>query len=1344
MKESRRRPKRVRAAKTSVPTPANDENTHFQMIVSPPMSNTRAKSKAPLRVVTDLRTSKMKSKSRSSSASTNFKNTAITTTTTVIATSSFKQQHRALEKVKKLLAKNWSGWDSEVLAMDAKFLLRLAEGRSMLGKIDAPFEVPSLVRATLRPENAYSEAESERRVHCMVGEAILETLLLVTLKRLNVDAKLVARASDCKTRIVRCLSKHGFKRWSTLTAETESILRFKRGKRRAAGDLPQPMGVLTPKYRPDLNVTLHRSGSVDMTMLFDNQRNVLQERTVLAAEKDYKKEINENQENQDTQDNQDDQDNQDNQNNQNNQEDLAATNRRLMDENQKLQTERDRLLIGVERASEHILSAKKIKRRERSTSTSTSSTSKLKPSEFSPSSTKSILCSTDLNLTQTLRMTQTTQTEEEKDMEKSKQASLQILAQSVQSVVEEEERLGNVLNTAREEFEARLRSVEEETTRRVAEAASETTELQDQLSKQKETSELRRECIVKMESELCMCRRELATTVDQVAEARMTATKSLYDAEKRQEQALYAQELNLRKRMEIEKMNYVQEERAKNTKNTKNAKKKSGEELALDNKGKMIITPTGLIKQADIFSSQIESVCDLMRVDASSSSSSAAWRKKMESAREEMVQEMENMIKERVDMKEELELLRAKVNAASMELEASIVSKESIWKRAEASEESLSLLEREMAALNKTNTTLRDELFEEKSQRLAAASSEMKMVQRVKEIEEEVCQDQASKGEESQQQQKETEKLLRASLSSAEEELKQWKQWKEEEMSREQQETEMLRAELVSTKEELKQSKEAWEDWQQEENEDAERVEILEEELSLLRKEKEAWKREREREQQQQQQQQGQQQEEEEEEENEQQQEREEDCGMDAASRERMEWHRMRSHLEERLAAEASRRLELEERTETVERERAMERNDLEELMSEKEKKMMRMKGMIRDLQVRVMSAEERAGDTESALLEWKERNKKEMEVAREIAEQAVNAYEDLQKKNEEKEKERRNVQKITREKDMKERDNIMMRLKLEELEELEEELEEEEQEEEDEEAKEEKKKQEKKKNSLMEIMVVQIETKRVQIRQLQGEQLKFQAELIEEKESNETLRKEIIQTNEFATDIDESNEREMDSLRTCLKEAEKNLENVVQEATRQDTERIKEMKKMQHGMQQSVKEVKEMKEERKRMSLELKGCKEEMEIHQRRAEVVEKMSDKIRAEFASATLLSSASSEHVLSLSKKLEEKENDFQIAERTMLRQKNSLKEKIESIQQLKEHFEQYSCATEKEVEMASSRAAQMRRELSREFSFVSLCCFLVLFSFFLVSPLLRRTTVLDPDVSSFFFFFFFCQN
>ena len=113
------------------------------------MSNTRAKSKAPLRVVTDVRTSKLNSKSRSSSASTNFKNTAITTTSTAIATSSSKQQHRALEKVKKLLAKNWSGWDSEVLAMDAKFLLHLAEGRSVLSKIDAPFEVPSLVRATL-------------------------------------------------------------------------------------------------------------------------------------------------------------------------------------------------------------------------------------------------------------------------------------------------------------------------------------------------------------------------------------------------------------------------------------------------------------------------------------------------------------------------------------------------------------------------------------------------------------------------------------------------------------------------------------------------------------------------------------------------------------------------------------------------------------------------------------------------------------------------------------------------------------------------------------------------------------------------------------------------------------------------------------------------------------------------------------------------------------------------------------------------------------------------------------------------------------------------------------------
>jgi len=273
--------------------------------------------------------------------------------TTDLQSSHSQKTHRALEKVKKLLSKAWNGWYSQELSMGGPFLLSLAQKRSVLGNEDAPFSCPSLVRASQRPENAYSVHESERRVHILIGEAILETLILITLKRLNTGMEQISRAAECKTRIVRCLSKHGFKSWSTLTTETESILRFKRTRSKHRGgsdDVPQPMGVMTPRYRPDVNVTLHRSGSVDMTMLFESRQSkhkplqtttTTQEKATIDTETTEIKDATKKNEQKNS---------------------LAATNQRLLKENQRLSKERERLMDGLDRASEHILSSKKKKR----------------------------------------------------------------------------------------------------------------------------------------------------------------------------------------------------------------------------------------------------------------------------------------------------------------------------------------------------------------------------------------------------------------------------------------------------------------------------------------------------------------------------------------------------------------------------------------------------------------------------------------------------------------------------------------------------------------------------------------------------------------------------------------------------------------------------------------------------------------------------------------------------------------------------------------------------------------------------------------------------------------------
>ena len=100
-----------------------------------------------------------------------------------------------------------------------------------------------------------------------------------------------------------------------------------------------------------------------------------------------------------------------------------------------------------------------------------------------------------------------------------------------------------------------------------------------------------------LKQKLQQCKNELALTVDQVAEAKMTATKSLLEAEKRQESALYAQECEFRKKLELV------EQQLKDQDHTQE-----------EHKDVVGAQRTRISAQAEEFSAQVESICDLMSV----------------------------------------------------------------------------------------------------------------------------------------------------------------------------------------------------------------------------------------------------------------------------------------------------------------------------------------------------------------------------------------------------------------------------------------------------------------------------------------------------------------------------------------------------------------------------------------------------------------------------------------------------------------------------------------------------------------------------------------------------------
>ena len=109
------------------------------------------------------------------------------------------------------------------------------------------------------------------------------------------------------------------------------------------------------------------------------------------------------------------------------------------------------------------------------------------------------------------------------------------------------------------EFLLRLLEVEETSRLRLLTATSEMKEkrneeiqeLNIQLEATKENLKNQKLIATDTTNALNKCKRQLSTTVDQVAEAKMTATRSLLEAEKRQEEALQLQESTFTKQLEL-------------------------------------------------------------------------------------------------------------------------------------------------------------------------------------------------------------------------------------------------------------------------------------------------------------------------------------------------------------------------------------------------------------------------------------------------------------------------------------------------------------------------------------------------------------------------------------------------------------------------------------------------------------------------------------------------------------------------------------------------------------------------------------------------------------------------
>ena len=883
----------------------------------------------------------------------------------------------------------------------------------------------------------------------------------------------ILKAAECKTKIVRCLSKHGFKNWPTLTCETESILRFKRSRMKVQQrhknaveetPLPQSMGITTPHHRPDVNVTLRRSGSVDMTLLFDTDSSS----TVVGNQKQRL------QHHQDEKEKEKIQSSSIHTDSKSDNENLAATNQRLVEENQRLTKERQRLSIVLDRASEHILSAKKIRKRKKSKKSKRNGVL-LSPS--SPTSSRSSLVIQSPTATTPLSpktKTRTSQTD---------------IA-------------GNVLLIGSKEHREMLDKAEKDVELRIEKVKIRLTE-----SKIKNSHDLNEsnQTINMLKDQLRKCKDQLSVTVDQVAEAKMTATKSLLEAEKRQEQALYAQECEFRKKIELAQQQYIQQQNQLELQELQEYQEHQEHQ------------ENDLAAQAEEFAAQVENVCDLMRIDTE------IYRQQQEETeKNEKEKKEKNSIKREQECEEKYEKMKFELERKINESSALLAEKEKIIQ------------------------TLSNEINDKNN-------------------------------------------------------------------------------DIINKENIIKQQKEQWNAWQEEEdhdtNEKNEQIVQLNNQLELLKI--------------------------------------------------------TNANLNNELNNELSNKDNLKDEYEFSIRE------EKSSWMKEK----MKLKKSLKEENVRCLELEERIIRSTSKMDEFKI-NHADMNIKITNYEKEIfHLNEIIQKNNERNEKEKREKKKDIQ--DTLEKDTIIKELReekemnekkfLEKVNSLHckySELEEE------------------KKKIFIELqnvtknyndLVNTNDTNIQQISDLEKEINQLKNELAEEKENNVFLNEEIQQINEFANDIDESNEKEITQLKNELSNEKVKLNQVIEKAALHDEERIHsfniQMKKMKEELTESIHtELKESIENEYTMKLNEK----------------EFVIAELKTELESTKSLSKASEERSNLLSSKLDAMTNDFLICERTMKRQKISLDEKTKVVDKLKNHFQQYNIAAEKEVEVTNNTVNTLTKE------------------------------------------------
>jgi polyhydroxyalkanoate synthesis regulator phasin len=210
--------------------------------------------------------------------------------------------------------------------------------------------------------------------------------------------------------------------------------------------------------------------------------------------------------------------------------------------------------------------------------------------------------------------------------------------------------------------------------------------------------------------------------------------------------------------------------------------------------------------------------------------------------------------------------------------------------------------------------------------------------------------------------------------------------------------------------------------------------------------------------------------------------------------------------------------------------------------------------------------------------------------------------------------------------------------------------------------------------------------------------------QLKEEKENNAFLQEEIVQINEFANDIDSSNEKEIETLKEQLETTKTNHETCLI-----DLERIQhnyDTEKQVHLTTLATAAAQESQlREAFQTSLQAEEKIEQLEqcintaatVHEQKMVQHEHDFAELKTELASSTSLSAASNEQKKALSVQVEKLTHDFEICERTMQRQQASLKDKTKVVDQLKNHFQQYTTVQEKEVEVVTARVHALEQEV-----------------------------------------------